>query len=74
MCCSQMEGMESRFRHIHMKAEEAAKHLPNNEFDVVQLMFVIHECPREIIAQLLENAFKLLKSGGCFVLTDTNPL
>lgn len=65
--------MASRSQFLHLRADEAAQHLPNDAFDVVQILFTVHECPPEFNKRFVENAFKLCKPGGILVAMDSDP-
>lgn len=44
--------------------------LPENSADVVNYMFVAHECPDHIKRSTLEAAYRVLKPGGVLIWTD----
>jgi SAM-dependent methyltransferase len=49
------------------------QHLAPDTADVVNMMFVTHECPDPIKRELLKAAFDVLKPGGVLVWTDAPP-
>lgn len=55
----------------HAKAEETG--LADDSFDLITLQFVIHELPRHITKAIFEEAYRLLRAGGCIAIVDNNP-
>ncbi|MEO0373459.1 MAG: class I SAM-dependent methyltransferase [Cyanobacteria bacterium P01_A01_bin.17] len=55
----------------HAKAEETG--FKSQSFDLVTLQFVIHELPRQATADIFQEVYRLLTSGGCIALVDNNP-
>ncbi|PSC68913.1 CMV 1a interacting 1 [Micractinium conductrix] len=47
--------------------------LPSRSQDLVAVQFVIHECPADIIAQMIEEGKRLLRPGGVLAFVDINP-
>ena len=47
--------------------------LPKNSADVVNIMFVMHECPNRIKARIFEAAYAVLKPGGRLIVTEPPP-
>lgn len=60
-----------RIKYLHGNAENTA--FSNDSFDMITLQFVVHECPAEIIANLVKEARRLLKPGGVLAIADNNP-
>jgi ubiquinone/menaquinone biosynthesis C-methylase UbiE len=56
-----------------MHANAEATGLPDNSFDLITLQFVIHELPREATATIVEECYRLLRSGGTLAIVDNNP-
>jgi ubiquinone/menaquinone biosynthesis C-methylase UbiE len=44
--------------------------LKENSADVVQIMFVLHECPDFAKTRMIRQAFKVLKPGGQLIITE----
>ena len=44
-----------------------------NSADVVNIMFVLHECPNHAKRAILEAAYKVLKPGGRLIVTEPPP-
>ena len=44
--------------------------LPKNTADVVNIMFVLHECPNRIKTRIIEAAYSVLKPGGRLIVTE----
>mgnify|MGYP005690524715 FL=1 len=56
---------------VHGKGEDTK--MADNSVDVVSLAFVIHECPETATDALMMEAFRILRPGGTFIMTDNNP-
>lgn len=56
---------------VHANAE--ATGFPSNSFDVVTMQFVIHELPRQATRQILQEALRILRPGGCLGMVDNDP-
>eukprot|EP00210_Caulerpa_lentillifera_P005325 g5088.t1 len=56
----------------HMVGEKALDHFEPNSFDVVSLVYILHECPLEINQKLIKTAASLCRSGGMVVVLETN--
>lgn len=56
----------------HLTMIEDARFEPASA-DVVNIMFVLHECPDTAKRAILEAAYKLLKPGGCLIVTEPPP-
>jgi ubiquinone/menaquinone biosynthesis C-methylase UbiE len=73
----QMEGVmegakrRQRIRYIHGNMEQTG--LPDNSFDLISIQFVIHECPEEIINNVIKECKRLLRPGGLVAFCDNNP-
>ena len=68
---SNKQESENTIRWKHAKAEETG--LEAESFDLVTLQFVIHELPRHITRAIFEEAYRLLRAGGCIAIVDNNP-
>jgi ubiquinone/menaquinone biosynthesis C-methylase UbiE len=60
-----------RINYLHLNAESTG--LPDASFDLISLQFIIHECPGEIIDNLVKEAKRLLSPGGVLAIADNNP-
>ncbi|KAI7841687.1 hypothetical protein COHA_004554 [Chlorella ohadii] len=47
--------------------------LPSKSQDLVAVQFVIHECPADIISQMIQEGKRLLRPGGILAFVDINP-
>ncbi|XAR49554.1 Erythromycin 3''-O-methyltransferase [Bertholletia excelsa] len=56
---------------IHANGEDTG--LPAKSFDLVSIAYVLHECPATAIVNLVKEAFRLLRPGGTFAVTDNSP-
>lgn len=56
---------------VHAKAEDTG--FPNESFDVISIQSVFHEMPRNISRSVIQEAQRLLRSGGCLAIFDSNP-
>jgi ubiquinone/menaquinone biosynthesis C-methylase UbiE len=56
-----------------MHANAEATSLPDCSFDLITLQFVIHELPREATATIVQECYRLLRSGGTLAIVDNNP-
>lgn len=56
---------------IHGNGESTG--LPSKSFDIVSVAYVFHECPERAIRSIVKEAFRLLRPGGTFALTDNSP-
>ena len=56
---------------IHEQAENT--NLPAESFDLITLQFVTHELPHQGTKAIFQEAFRLLRKGGCLALVDNNP-
>jgi ubiquinone/menaquinone biosynthesis C-methylase UbiE len=54
---------------VHAKAE--ATGLPAANADVITAIYLFHELPAKIRAQVAREAYRLLKPGGTFILVDS---
>lgn len=63
------EGEISEWRHAN--AEDTG--FPDQSFDVVTLQFVTHELPRQATRRIFQEAWRILRRGGCLALLDQNP-
>ncbi|KAL2497442.1 methyltransferase 25 domain-containing protein [Abeliophyllum distichum] len=56
---------------IHGNGENTG--LPSKSFDLVSIAYVFHECPERAIKNIVKEAFRLLRPGGTFAVTDNSP-
>ncbi|XP_028122400.1 uncharacterized protein LOC114319571 isoform X1 [Camellia sinensis] len=56
---------------VHANGEHTG--LPAKSFDIVSIAYVLHECPARAIVNLVKEAFRLLRPGGTFSVTDNSP-
>ncbi|PSR95352.1 Demethylmenaquinone methyltransferase [Actinidia chinensis var. chinensis] len=56
---------------VHANGEDTG--LPAKSCDVVSIAYVLHECPNRAIVNLVKEAFRLLRPGGTFAVTDNSP-
>jgi ubiquinone/menaquinone biosynthesis C-methylase UbiE len=56
---------------VHAIAENTA--FPDASFDLITLQFVIHELPQAAATEVFQEAFRLLRTGGCLAIVDNNP-
>nr|XP_043624228.1 uncharacterized protein LOC122595837 [Erigeron canadensis] len=61
----------SKFQWIHANGEDTG--LESKSFDMVSIAYVLHECPARAIKNLVKEAFRLLRPGGTFAITDNSP-
>lgn len=47
--------------------------LPDSSFDLITLQFILHELPRQATRAVFQEAWRLLRPGGCLALIDNNP-
>ncbi|KAK1412340.1 hypothetical protein QVD17_33511 [Tagetes erecta] len=59
------------FQWIHANGEDTG--LDSQSFDIVSISYVLHECPARATINLAKEAFRLLRPGGTFVVTDNSP-
>ncbi len=64
-------GKGVNIRYKHALAEDTK--LPSEYCNWYSLQYVIHEMPAHIIANVFEEAFRMLKSGGVLSFCDNNP-
>ncbi|KAI8558497.1 hypothetical protein RHMOL_Rhmol04G0098800 [Rhododendron molle] len=56
---------------VHANGEDTG--LLAQSFDIVSIAYVLHECPARAILNLVKEAFRLLRPGGTFAVTDNSP-
>jgi ubiquinone/menaquinone biosynthesis C-methylase UbiE len=56
-----------------MHANAEATGLLDNSFDLITLQFLIHELPRKATATIVQECYRLLRSGGTLAIVDNNP-
>ncbi|XP_057472828.1 uncharacterized protein LOC130761363 [Actinidia eriantha] len=56
---------------VHANGEDTG--LPAKSCDVVSIAYVLHECPNRAIVNLVKEAYRLLRPGGTFAVTDNSP-
>ncbi|XP_071711698.1 uncharacterized protein [Rutidosis leptorrhynchoides] len=59
------------FQWIHANGESTG--LDSQSFDIVSIAYVFHECPQKATINLVKEAFRLLRPGGTFAVTDNSP-
>ncbi|EYU30785.1 hypothetical protein ABFS82_08G207300 [Erythranthe guttata] len=64
------QGKE-KVKWIHGNGENTG--LPSKSFDLVSIAYVFHECPERAIKNMAKEAFRLLRPGGTFAVTDNSP-
>lgn len=70
---SDVSVAQARFKHCQfLTADAVSWTLPENEFDVVVSQEVIEHVPYEKQPQYIQQAAKLLKTGGLLILTTPN--
>jgi ubiquinone/menaquinone biosynthesis C-methylase UbiE len=62
---------QAEIKWLHGQAE--ATGFPDACFDLVTLQFVTHELPRTATQEIFQEAFRLLRTGGCLAIVDNNP-
>ncbi|KAH6775395.1 hypothetical protein C2S52_012956 [Perilla frutescens var. hirtella] len=62
---------KNTIRWIHGNGENTG--LPSKSFDLVSIAYVMHECPERAIKNMVKEAFRLLRPGGTFAVTDNSP-
>lgn len=53
---------------IHGNIEDT--HLPSNHYDMVSCIFVVHEVPKRVVENILQEAYRILKKTGIVVIVD----
>lgn len=62
---------ENEIKWKHAPAENTG--FPDDSFDVVTLQFLIHELPHQPTKNILQEALRILRPGGCLGIVDNNP-
>ncbi|XP_057528094.1 uncharacterized protein LOC130806886 [Amaranthus tricolor] len=62
---------EKPLKWVHANGEDTG--LPAKSFDIVSIAYVLHECPAKATVNLVKEAFRLLRPGGTFAITDNSP-
>ncbi|KAL4427656.1 hypothetical protein ABPG75_001745 [Micractinium tetrahymenae] len=60
-----------RITYRHGMLEQSG--LPSKSQDLVAVQFLIHECPADIISQMIQECKRLLRPGGMLAFVDINP-
>ncbi|CAD7701304.1 unnamed protein product [Ostreobium quekettii] len=60
-----------RIKYMHAKAE--ATGLPSKSYDLVNVQYVVHECPAEATVNIVREAWRLLRPGGMLAVIDQDP-
>ena len=68
---SEYLGSRRRVQYLHGLGERTG--FPDGSFDLVNIGFVIHECPPAAIQDLATEAMRLLRPNGVLAITDNNP-
>ncbi|EFN54576.1 hypothetical protein CHLNCDRAFT_35970 [Chlorella variabilis] len=66
-------GASRRRRIAYRHSRLEASGLPSRSQDLVAVQFVIHECPADIISQMIQESKRLLRPGGVLAFVDINP-
>lgn len=56
---------------LHSAAESTS--LPDNSCDLVTAFLLFHELPRTAAVEIIKEAKRVLRSGGCLAIMDSNP-
>lgn len=56
---------------LHSAAESTG--LPDNSCDLVTAFLLFHELPRTAALEIIKEAKRVLRSGGCLAIMDSNP-
>ncbi|KAL9243762.1 hypothetical protein vseg_017612 [Gypsophila vaccaria] len=62
---------EKQIKWVHANGEDTR--IPSKSFDLVSIAYVLHECPAKATVNLVKEAFRLLRPGGTFAITDNSP-
>jgi ubiquinone/menaquinone biosynthesis C-methylase UbiE len=60
--------LQAPVRLLNMNADHLD--LPSNHYDLVTTFFLLHEVPDDVRRKILEEALRVLKPGGRFIVTE----
>lgn len=60
-----------RITYVHGNMEQTG--MEEGSFDLITVQFVIHECPAQVIRNVIAEASRVLRPGGVLAFSDNNP-
>ncbi|WP_330204391.1 class I SAM-dependent methyltransferase [Cyanobacterium sp. Dongsha4] len=67
----QSQQKNQKIQWLHSQAEKT--NLPSNSHDLVSAFLIFHELPQLAAKNIIEEAHRVLKTGGYFCMMDMNP-